>query len=293
MFSVIVPAHNESAVLARCLRAMLADRTQDEFEVIVVANGCTDETADIARTFGPAVRVIETPVPSKIAALNLGDRAATAFPRMYVDADIVVDTQALRSVAALLTEPTPYVVAAPKAVLEVEGCTLPVRSFVRVWSAMPYFTQGAIGAGFYAFSEKGRRRFDAFPDVIADDEFARRIASPRERGIAREASFMIRPPATLRSLLKVMVRVRAGLQDIEAKFPELTKDCGTSSKRSLFEIARSPSLWPHAPLYLAVMLTAKLRAARKLRVDRDTWERDETSRVASPSGTHQEASPHL
>ena len=48
MISVIVPAHNEENYLGATLDAL---RRQDHgwFEVIVVANGCTDATAKIAR----------------------------------------------------------------------------------------------------------------------------------------------------------------------------------------------------------------------------------------------------
>ena len=52
-----------------------------EMEIIVVCNGCKDDTADVARAFGDPVKVVETEIPSKIKALNLGDEAATCFPR--------------------------------------------------------------------------------------------------------------------------------------------------------------------------------------------------------------------
>ncbi|MBV1858328.1 MAG: glycosyltransferase [Nannocystaceae bacterium] len=282
---MIVPAHNEAAVLERCLQTMLGDYVDGEFEVVVVANGCTDQTAEIARSFGAPVRVIETPVPSKSKALNLGDDEAQGFPRMYVDADVDVRTDALRAVAAALTGPSAYVVAAPRAEFSVEGCTRTVRSFVRVWSSLPYFTEGVVGAGFYAFSEAGRGRFGRFPELIADDEFARRVARPHERGRVEGESFTIRPPATVRSLLHVMVRVRAGLKELEREFPASRKNRGTGKRRTLRTIAKRPSLWPHAPIYLAIMFAASVRASRKLRTNRDTWERDETSRGGGPSGT--------
>jgi cellulose synthase/poly-beta-1,6-N-acetylglucosamine synthase-like glycosyltransferase len=53
-FLVIVPAHNEERVIARCLDAIRADaRPRDE--TLVVADRCTDETAAIARRFGASV----------------------------------------------------------------------------------------------------------------------------------------------------------------------------------------------------------------------------------------------
>src|SRR3954465_1707083 len=60
MISIVVPAHDEEQVITRCLRALTEGTTADEVEVIVVCNGCSDRTADVARRFGGAVRVIET-----------------------------------------------------------------------------------------------------------------------------------------------------------------------------------------------------------------------------------------
>ena len=48
MTSVVIAAHNEEALLGRCLDALLSDAEPGEFEVVVVPNGCTDSTARVA-----------------------------------------------------------------------------------------------------------------------------------------------------------------------------------------------------------------------------------------------------
>jgi cellulose synthase/poly-beta-1,6-N-acetylglucosamine synthase-like glycosyltransferase len=53
-FLVLVPAHNEERVIARCLGAIDSDRRATD-RVLVVADRCTDETATIARSFGALV----------------------------------------------------------------------------------------------------------------------------------------------------------------------------------------------------------------------------------------------
>ena len=75
--SVLVPCHNEEWVLARSLRAMLAlDYPSDKIEILVINDGSTDKTGQIAHEFtaDPRVRVLEVPpalsARGKAAALN-------------------------------------------------------------------------------------------------------------------------------------------------------------------------------------------------------------------------------
>src|ERR1700674_6081883 len=57
MISVIVPARNEAACLGACLESLVA-QTGVSFEVIVVDDGSTDRTREIAQSF-PGVRVVD------------------------------------------------------------------------------------------------------------------------------------------------------------------------------------------------------------------------------------------
>jgi hypothetical protein len=88
--SVVIPAHNEAAVIRRCLDALLDGFRPGELEVVVACNGCTDGTADIVRSSGHAVRIIEIQVASKPAALRAAEELVTIFPRLYLDADVVL-----------------------------------------------------------------------------------------------------------------------------------------------------------------------------------------------------------
>ena len=99
---MIVPAHNEGALIGRTLRTMLTGHKPNELEIVVVCNGCRDDTAAVARAVGPPVRVLETPQASKSLALNLGDASASGWPRLYVDADVLIDLPSLRATVAAL-----------------------------------------------------------------------------------------------------------------------------------------------------------------------------------------------
>src|ERR1035438_1575828 len=81
--SVVIPAHDEAGVIRRCLDSLFTGFKPGELNVVVVCNGCRDDTAMLARASGHPVRVIELVRASKAAALRAGDAVALAFPRLY------------------------------------------------------------------------------------------------------------------------------------------------------------------------------------------------------------------
>jgi glycosyltransferase involved in cell wall biosynthesis len=282
--SIIIPAYNEGSVIERCLNTLLEGVRDGEFEIVVVCNGCKDDTEARARKFeSRGVRVLATQVASKANALNLGDQAVAGFPRVYLDADIQLDVESLRAVVEALSDDSPWLLAAPRPRVDLSNRSWGVRAFYAVWTELPYFNEGFVGSGVYAFSSRGRARFGVFPDIMTDDEFARRLMSPEERGNPERGSFVITPPKTLASLVHVATRFRAGNYELEDRFPELSTNKGTSPGRTLGIIARRPDLWLHAPIYLGVMALANVRARKQLRSRRArTWNRDETAREVTP-----------
>ncbi|MFD0748037.1 glycosyltransferase [Phytohabitans flavus] len=75
--SVVIAAHNESAVISRCLSALREGGA--DLDITVVTNGCTDDTAEVARQHA-GVRVVELAEAGKAGALNAGDAVAASFP---------------------------------------------------------------------------------------------------------------------------------------------------------------------------------------------------------------------
>ena len=53
MLSIIVPAHDEAPVIGRLLGQLVSSAGEGRLDILVVANGCTDNTAEIAASFGP------------------------------------------------------------------------------------------------------------------------------------------------------------------------------------------------------------------------------------------------
>lgn len=270
--SVVIPAHDEERVLPRLL-ASLAD---PRLEVIVVANGCRDATADIARTAG--VRVVELAEGSKVAALDAGDEAATLFPRAYLDADIQIDARSLLAVAARLRE-GPELVASPRLRLDLSGATWPVRAYYAVWEVSAFRRRGHIGSGVYVLSAEGRRRFGTFPRVIGDDRFVQGLFGPAERATVDDAEFVVRPPRTLGALLSRGARIVAGNRELQrAGLAGHAPSRGASLRELVGAVVPRPGLWGPFLIYVGVQLRTAALAERKLRVADEVWDRDETSR---------------
>lgn len=90
-YSFVVPAHNEEAIIEETLMHLVhLDYPKDRYEVIVVENGSSDRTFELARHFASAqFKILSTPARGVSHARNLGARHAS--PRaewlLFLDAD--------------------------------------------------------------------------------------------------------------------------------------------------------------------------------------------------------------
>lgn len=249
--------------------------------MIVVANACRDATAEIARRVGVPVRVAETPVASKVHSLNIGDQMALGKTRIYVDADVELSIDAVRQVAACL-ERGDALAAAPRMNVDLSCSSWGVQAYYRLWQVLPYYRAGVIGAGVYALSEAGRKRFGEFPEVFSEDEFVRLIMKPQERLMVDSCEFTVRAPRTLRDLIRIRARWLAANRRLHERFPDLGRNEQRSYRDSLVTILRRPRLWFDVPVYALVRLLAELVVARRwLLGTRMHWTRDDSAREAS------------
>lgn len=281
--SVIVPAHNEAAVIARCLQSLLAGVVRRQVEIVVVCNGCTDDTAEVARRFAPSAVVLESDTPSKHAALNLGDETARHFPRCYVDADVVVSPGALDLVADALDDGH-VLAAAPRPLFDLSRSGPGARLFLDLWGRSPYFTQDLLGSGFYAVSAAGRARFSSFPPVVADDYFIASTFGPEERRGVDGCTFTPLLPVTLRGLIDIHVRHYAANDELAAYVASSTTDPGFVPEPAtrggwLKPYLLRPGWWPNLAVYAFVKLVARVAGRRKHRAGKmASWNRDQSGR---------------
>ncbi|WP_246414190.1 glycosyltransferase [Microbacterium thalassium] len=278
--SVIVPAHDEGALVRTTLERMLAEAAPGEFEVVVVANGCSDDTAAQARAV-PGVEVVEIDRASKIAALNAGDAVATVLPRAYVDSDVAIDTAALRALADALSSPSPARAAAPALRIDSSRSSAAVRAYYRIWALSDYRASGHIGSGVYAVNAEGRARWEAFPDVIADDRFVQQRFLPDERLTLPGHSFTVAASRDMGSHIRRGVRIERGNRALPAQVQLAGQDpAAVRYARLLRRVGARPSLWPSLPAYVYGfgMVQLKARAERRSPV---SWARDDSLRSAA------------
>ena len=104
--SILVPAHDEAVGIARGVQSLAASRYPGPFEVIVVDDGSTDDTAAVVERLGLAnVRVLRQGAGGKFAALNRGLASARHEFVVTVDADTVFEPDTLLELVQRFREP--------------------------------------------------------------------------------------------------------------------------------------------------------------------------------------------
>ena len=212
-FSLIVPARNEALQLGKTapvLREALSGLTA---EVIFVLNGTNDESADvIAQTFGSAAKVIDLADAGKTRALRSGDEASAHGFRVYLDADVMVGRNLFRQLLAPLRNGEADLTA-PRLIADLTGCHGLAFSVARVWSDQLARRPDAFMC-CTAFSPAGIARRDVWPDLIADDDWARNRIEPQRRRIIESATAVISPPRTVLGWLRVRSRWASGAREL-------------------------------------------------------------------------------
>ena len=272
--AVIVPAYNEASVIKRTIAALSQAAVDGYIELIVVCNGCTDDTAAIARSV-PGVRVVELEQGSKPGALNAGDAAATLWPRLYLDADVEISADAVLAVLDRLALGD-VLAARPAARYDFGGASPLVRSYYRARLRIPQHKLAMWGAGAYGLNARGHQRFGAFPMVTGDDFFVDTQFGAHEKVVVATDPSVVRTPVDVKSLLAVRRRSHRGTTEVPAGQQgsnRRTRSTSKSTAVTALRTIRGPGSALDAAVYLGIAVAARWGGGRAR-----TWERDDSSR---------------
>ena len=121
-FSIIIPAYQAAAVLPRCLEALCRQSIdRSRYEIIVVDDGSTDHTADVAEQtlqnqwstqeicnaqIISAAQVIRAPHGGPAHARNLGVQVAQSNLMLFTDADCEPEPDWIEQLSSVFTDPS-------------------------------------------------------------------------------------------------------------------------------------------------------------------------------------------
>ncbi len=271
--SVIIPAHNEAGGIDACLDAVLADPGADSLDVVVVANGCTDDTAARALARGGVVRVIDTPVGSKAGALELGRTNTAAGHRVYLDGDIVISRGAISATLDLLDRTGIHGAAPAIRLTPPDDASWFLHRYTETWARAPYFERNLIGSGFFALSQEASDRIGTWPAIIADDLVALCHLAEDERATARDHWFVHELPRTVRDVVTMEVRREAGRYEFETWAAANGRAIAEEDPggRWLVDLVRDPRAWPGVATFVAAKFLAKRKARAAMATGTVGW----------------------
>ena len=212
-FSVIVPVRNEALMLSKTAPSLREATKGLPAEIIYVLNATDDESATIiAGCFGDQACILETPKPGKARALRIGDRAASRSLRIYLDADVLVQSDTIKVVLATLCSGEADLVA-PRVKVNLQGLGGFSLRVTRVWADQISRRQDAF-MGCIGMSAAGLDARGEWPDVLADDDWARSRIPPSRRRILETTYIEISLPRDVLSWIKVRARWIRGTRQL-------------------------------------------------------------------------------
>lgn len=104
-FSVIIPVYNGTENIDTCLKALInQDYPKDKYEIVVVNDGSTDNTAEIVSRY--PIRLINLNAnKGRIVARNIGAKAAKYETLVFNDVRVIPERQLLSKVSKLKYQP--------------------------------------------------------------------------------------------------------------------------------------------------------------------------------------------
>ncbi|HSX07823.1 MAG TPA: glycosyltransferase family 2 protein [Candidatus Saccharimonadales bacterium] len=237
---LIIPAHNEELHIGTTLRSLHAQElvgTDERYAVTVVANACSDQTAERAEetisTLTPrpelTYSVVEEATPGKNNAINSRLQKSDSKYFMYMDADVVLSGRSLRRIAERLRRQGIMVSGAlTRTVIPAEITTTGFGRLLRTWQLRHEIVQkpAAPTGRMMAFNREAVRSLPTKTDVAED----RYVTLSVSRNFGRQAvcptvGAYVYPnaPRTPEDFIAQQGRYVAGAEFLFRQYPVLRK----------------------------------------------------------------------
>ncbi|HLC71359.1 MAG TPA: glycosyltransferase [Candidatus Nanoarchaeia archaeon] len=176
--SVIIPAFNEEKYIAATLSA-LEKQTFTDYETIVVANGCTDDTEKILKNSKHhQLRHLSLPQANVSVARNAGALNAQGNILVFLDADTQLAHNSLQKIAQEFT--TEYGVATTKTAPDIPSWKFKAAlAFKNLYNQTNLY-QGC--SGVLVCRKKDFHDVDGYPPTIVMKEHRKLILKLKEKG---------------------------------------------------------------------------------------------------------------
>lgn len=269
---VIIPAYNESGVILRLLKSLNDGFKSGHYNIVVACNGCKDNTVEIVENNFPDYICLDIEKGSKTNALNEAECLGLGYPRIYVDADVVISSDSVLEIIDDLSKTDIPLLIAPRANINCSDSDPFVRLFYAAWQKTTFFVDQGYGSGVYALNRAARRLFDIFPNVTSDDGFVRQLSSTMKVGVCESASSLVEAPRSIADLINIKVRIKAGKSELSSS----SKAREESASKRRFVVR--PTI-PEFIFYVLINLYIGFKVKLERKKDGELiWHRDESSR---------------
>ena len=279
--TIIIAAYNEAGVIRKTLQGLIKGDYLDLYQILVVCNGCTDNTEQIVRDEFNNVSCHSLTQASKALAIRYAESLNPGFPRLYLDADIGLSADDAASLISKARDQESAALIIPGSIITTDQSSALVKAYYRAWCETPYVREFGYGSGAYLINQQGRDRFDVWPELVADDTFIRQQFSLDETNIIQSLKVDVKAPKTLWSLIKIKARSKFGNLELDAYSTQArphSRNIGTKKELNKEAQATPPLQWGDKAVYVLVNLAAFCLAKWQFTTGTKIWHRDDSNR---------------
>lgn len=279
--TVIIAAYNEASVIRNTLSLLTDGENQNRYQIMVVCNGCTDNTDEIIQQEFESVFYYSIAQASKALAIRHAESFKPGFPRLYLDADIELATEDAVALFDVAGNQENASLIIPGSQVNTLHCQTIVKRFYRVWYTTPFVQQLGFGAGAYLLNRSGRNRFTEWPELIADDGFVRSQFHISEICVSNRHQVQVKAPRNICTLIRVKARSKLGNIELKHYLKGITRNItseNSTTKKHVLTATKFSTRKVDKLVYFFVNLTALIIAKWQFFTGYKSWSRDNSNR---------------